>query len=105
MKHSRKWEARANGGVCTLKLNGQFDFNCYPEFRSLTEQALAMDGIGEYLVDLRDVDYLDSSALGMLLNFNDAVVNQGRRLAVANAHGLAEQILRIANFQKVVEMR
>lgn len=50
-------------------LNGRFDFAAHKEFRDACEQALATPNLQEIEIDLRGVDYLDyldSSALGML---------------------------------------
>jgi len=53
-------------GRTTIKLQGRFDFDSHREFREAVEAAIAEVGT-QISVDLGMVDYLDSSALGMLL--------------------------------------
>ena len=53
------------GNKVTIAVAGKFDFQLYDEFRASYADT-AGDGV-EYVVDLAETDYLDSSALGMLL--------------------------------------
>jgi anti-anti-sigma factor len=55
------------GGAATIALSGRFDFSAHQAFREACAAALDAAQIGELKVDLAGVDYLDSSALGMLL--------------------------------------
>ena len=49
-----------------IRLQGRFDFNTHRDFRASVESAL-QESPTQLQVDLGGVDYLDSSALGMLL--------------------------------------
>ena len=52
-------------------------------------------------VDLGNVAYLDSSALGMLLMLRDKAKSSGKTVCLANARGSVRQVLDIANFGKL----
>jgi anti-anti-sigma factor len=52
-------------------------------------------------VDLGEVAYLDSSALGMLLMLRDKAKSAGREVRLVNARGSVRQVLEIANFGKL----
>jgi len=56
-------------------------------------------------VDLALVEYLDSSALGMLLMLRDKIKASNRRVALVNCRGPVKQVLEIANFAKLFEVR
>ena len=60
-------KVNVNDNVAVISMNGRFDFNSHRDFRSASEQATKAEGVSEIEVDMNDVDYLDSSALGMLL--------------------------------------
>lgn len=90
---------RANGEV-VVKLNGRFDFNAHRDFREAVEQALSGPG-GSVTVDLHNVEYLDSSALGMLLMLRDKARAANRLVTLAKARGSVRQVLDIANFAKL----
>ena len=54
-------------GKATLRLKGRFQFDSHREFRSAYEPYIADPAMRVVVVDFSGVDYLDSSALGMLL--------------------------------------
>lgn len=92
-------------GVATLGLKGRFDFNAHRDFREATEQVLAHTDVAALNVDLAEVEYLDSSALGMLLMLRDKIKASNRRVALINCRGPVRQVLEIANFAKLFELR
>lgn len=81
-------------------LQGRFDFNAHREFREAVDQAIK-EAVREIQVDLGEVDYLDSSALGMLLMLRDKAKGAGKAVALANARGSVKQVIDIANFGKL----
>ena len=88
-----------DGKTCIV-LQGRFDFNTHREFREAVDQAVK-EAAREIQVDLGGVDYLDSSALGMLLMLRDKGKNAGKEVALANARGAVKQVIDIANFGKL----
>lgn len=82
-----------------IKLNGRFDFNAHREFRDGVDRVLKESGRVD--VDLADVAYLDSSALGMLLMLRDKAKSGNREVRLVNARGSVRQVLDIANFGKL----
>lgn len=93
-----------NGDATTISICGRLDFNTHREFRLASEEALKNGG-GEILMDMDKVDYLDSSALGMLLLLRDKANNANRKLALLNCKGITQQILEVANFHKLFTIR
>ncbi|MEW6164173.1 MAG: STAS domain-containing protein [Pseudomonadota bacterium] len=87
-------------GKAVIVLQGRFDFNAHREFREAVDLAVK-DGAGEVQVDLGGVDYLDSSALGMLLMLRDKAKSAGKEVVLANARGTVKQVIDIANFGKL----
>jgi anti-anti-sigma factor len=89
------------GGRSVIRLQGRFDFNAHRDFREAVDASLADASSREVMVDLADVDYLDSSALGMLLMLRDKAKASGRAVSLANCRGAVKQVLDIANFSKL----
>ena len=84
------------GTTVTVHVQGRFDFNCHPGFR----QACASFGrVREYVVDLGTTEYLDSSALGMLLVLREEA--GAEHVRVVNCQPAVRRILEIANFQSL----
>lgn len=86
-----------------MRLNGRFDFNAHKVFRE-TYQALLDEKATVIVLDLSQVDYLDSSALGMLLQFKEKADSQNTKIALQNCSQLAKDVLAIANFDKLFEI-
>lgn len=88
------------GQNTTIQLQGRFDFNTHRDFRAAVDTALQAPQT-QLSVDLEGVEYLDSSALGMLLMLRDKARASNKTVSLANCHGAVRQILDIANFSKL----
>jgi anti-anti-sigma factor len=90
-----------SGERATLKLGGRFDFHSHRDFNSAYEKILEIGSVREIVIDLGEVDYLDSSALGMLLLLREKAEGKGKSVALAGLKGTVKQVLEIANFGKL----
>ncbi len=89
----------------TLALQGRFDFHSHREFRESYQAALDSGATREIEIDFRGVDYLDSSALGMLLLLREKADALGKQVTLAHMHGMVKQVLDVANFGKLFNMK
>lgn len=87
-------------GRAVIRLQGRFDFNSHRDFREAVDAALTAQA-SAVTVDLMGVEYLDSSALGMLLMLRDRAKNASREVSLVNCRDAVKQILDIANFGKL----
>lgn len=87
-----------------IKLTGRFDFNAHREFRSAYEPLVGDAAVKAVSVDFSAVDYLDSSALGMLLMVRDKLGGAGKEVALTGVRGSVKQVLDIANFGKLFKI-
>lgn len=88
-------------GKAIVKLNGRFDFHSHRDFRTAYENALEDSTVREIAINFQDVDYLDSSALGMLLLLREKAEAAGKSVALIGLQGMVKQVLEIANFGKL----
>lgn len=86
----------------TIKVSGRFDFGLHQDFRKATEQA--SNNVNKIIVEMAGVDYLDSSALGMLLVLRDKAGESKSAVQIKNARPEVLKILEIANFDKLFSM-
>lgn len=89
------------GETVKLTLNGRFDFSSHREFRNACDEALQTPEIEEIEANFKQVDYLDSSALGMLLLLREKAHNANLKVSLTNCTGLVQQVLDVANFQRL----
>jgi anti-anti-sigma factor len=77
---------------------GRFDFNSHRDFR----EAYQKHGPSvHYLIDMRATDYIDSSALGMLLLLREHAGGEKSRITIANPRPEVRSIFSVANFEKL----
>lgn len=89
--------AQRDGPHLTIVINGRFNFALHKEFfAAYKEQPDAPSSID---VDLGGVDYLDSSALGMLLALRN-YFGPDVSVRLRNATGNVRRILEMASFEK-----
>ncbi len=86
-----------------IKVHGRFDFRQHEAFRSA--YAPAPEPGGCYVVDLGHTEYIDSSALGMLLMLHDRARQIGATVRVCNCATAVRRVLEIANLDKIIELR
>ncbi len=94
-------ETRLDSAARTLEINisGRFDFGLHKDFRNASEQASS--DVNTVVVNMRGVDYVDSSALGMLLILRDKVGESKSAVRIKNSKPEVKKILEIANFDKL----
>lgn len=90
--------------IVRIKLEGKFSFEDHKIFREAYKKHLE-GGCRTLEIDFDKVDYLDSSALGMLLLVREAAGNAGKSVELINCKGVVKQILDIANFQRLFTVR
>ncbi len=82
-----------------ISINGRFDFGAHQAFRSAYRD---LPGLGvEYRVDMSKTQYIDSSALGMLLLLREHAGNDKANVVIVKPSEDVRKVLEIANFQKM----
>jgi anti-anti-sigma factor len=94
-------KVRVDGGKATLSLSGRFDFTAHREFRQGYEGILQQPGTKSLAIDLGGVEYIDSSALGMLLLLKESAAAAKHTVALVNCRGTVRRVLDVANFDKL----
>ena len=89
------------GDIAILHLNGRFDFSTHRDFKTAHDGALQTQGVKEVVVDLTQVEYMDSSALGMLLLLREKANMFNIEVSLRSCDGFVHKILEVANFQNI----
>lgn len=90
-----------SGNTAVINMTGRFDFNVQRDFKEAYDPQLNNPAVGAIEVNLAGVDYLDSSALGMLLMLRERSAASGKSLKLCRPGTGVAQILDIANFSKL----
>ena len=83
----------AEGTATILYLSGELDINARDDLHTAIVAAL---GDGDVVLDFAGVTFLDSEALGSMIDgYNDAR-ERGAGYRAVNAHGLVERVLTVS---------
>ena len=92
-----------SGAKClTVSVSGRFDFSLHEEFRNAYEKTA--DPGWEIVLDMKHVDYMDSSALGMLLLLREHTGDDEANIRIINTAPEIKNILRVSNFEKLFKI-
>ena len=92
-----------DGKTVRIDVKGRFDYKVSKDFREAYRHIPGRDGIA-YHVDLKDVDFMDSSALGMLLLLREHAISRGGVVIIQHPSETIDKILRVANFEQLFEI-
>lgn len=87
-----------------VRLAGHFDFGTRDLFIARIKETISHAVAVEVRVDLSDVAYIDSSALGMLLVARDLAKSHAKEVTLANPQPSVRQTLEIAQFARLFRL-
>lgn len=82
----------------TLHVPARFDFSCHQEFTGAYQAYPG--GETRFVVDLGNTEYMDSSAMGMLLQLREHGAKAGP-IVLTHTGADVREILHIANFDRL----
>ena len=91
--------------VASINMNGRFDFSAHRAFKDAYAPLLQERSIASLEINLADVVYMDSSALGMLLLLHERAQTADTEVVLCRPNATMMQILDIANFGKLFIIR
>ncbi|NHC46550.1 STAS domain-containing protein [Motilibacter aurantiacus] len=91
------------GGRTVVAPVGDVDLASAPELR-VELLGLIGDGCSDILVDLADVPFVDSTALGVLVAARHRVTESGGRLVLGNANPELVRLFHISGMDRVFEL-
>ena len=93
----------ANRGA-TIALKGRFDFQANQQFRNAVD-GLLTSGKALLTVDLSEVNFIDSSALGMLLLARENCEKAGGSVVLNRPQEYVSKILKLCQFDQLFQVQ
>ena len=84
-----------------VRPDGELDINARDDLRATILDALAASG--SVVVDLGDVTFIDSEALGALIDGYNAATSSGAGFRVVNARGAVARVLNVSGAQELFD--
>lgn len=86
-----------------LRLPNRFDYSFHRQFGELYAPLIDRATCKELVLDFTQVEYLDSSALGMMVLLQKKFLSHNKKVKIKGARGATDEILKMANMQKLFE--
>lgn len=87
-----------------ITLSGRFDLKTFRQFRQSYEPVLDDAQVSRIVLDFAAVEYMDSSALGMLQLLRENALQRNKTVVIANCHGTVRDVLVTVNFHRLFDL-
>ena len=89
----------SNDNDFLISIKGRFDFTAASLFRETYEGTTVQPKC--YIIDLKEAEYLDSTALGVLLSLRDHAVRQQAAVKIINCNKDVKKILNVTKLDQL----
>lgn len=93
------------GKKLTVELKGELDHHAADRTRAALDELLKDESINEMILDMRNVSFMDSSGLGVVLGRYKTVSARGGKMAITGAGKSVDRIMRMAGVYALIERR
>ena len=91
--------------LARIYMSGSFNFGVHHDFKIAYTSSLANVTVRDIEIEMSKVDYMDCAALGMLMLLNERAKDAKKTVTLLNASSVVAQMLEIANFNKIFNIR
>ena len=91
-----------DGKVFTISMSGRLDITAYKDLTESYKDKL--ESVSKWILDMAEVEYVDSSALGMLLMLREHAGGENADINIVNLNSNLKKIFTTANFHKLFNM-
>lgn len=95
-----------NENETVISIKGRFNFEMHSQFRTAyqSETSGGSRKGTKFVIDLTGAEYIDSSALGMLLLLREEAGGNEANIEIVNSRPEIRKILETANFQRLFKI-
>ena len=93
-----------SNGTLTVHIGGAIDHHTAREARAVTDKAIIDTGTKKLILDLSEVEFMDSAGLGLILGRYTKMNDAGGTLTVKNPSNEILRIIKMAGVEKLVSI-
>ena len=94
-----------SAGTAELALSGDLDMSATFRLEPALDRLLSSSQVGEVVLDLGDVNFVDSSGLGLLLATYERSREAGTAMAIVGPSPEVQRVFRLAGVETVLPLR
>lgn len=92
-----------DNGTYNITLSGKFTFSDHANFKQLFE-SFADDKVNQVVVDMADVEFIDSAGLGILLLARDEGEKASVKLSLKEPKGQVKKMFEVSRFYEFFDI-
>lgn len=92
------------GGSQVFSLKGRLEFGDFTESSQVLE-AFDSASIERVVIDLKDLEFMDSAGVGLLIGLNKTAVEKGKPMALRGATGAVKELVELFQLGTVFEIQ
>jgi anti-sigma B factor antagonist len=98
-----RFEAARDGAQAAVALHGDLDIEAAPELRALLTELLEA-GVTALVIDVSDLEFMDSSGLGVLVSSHRRLSRYGGKLRVVGANHAVARVIEVTGLDRVFDL-
>ncbi|WP_206830974.1 anti-sigma F factor antagonist [Alicyclobacillus fructus] len=95
-------ETKLERGIVVIQLKGELDHHAVERIRDRIEQQLAENGYRGLVMSFRNIDFMDSSGLGLILGRYRSVTEHGGKMALCEVNPTLRRLFEMSGLLKVI---
>ena len=104
IKHNCGFECLRDNGVFVLTLHGEIDHHSAVRIRTEMDALLVKEQPRKVVLDLSEIEFMDSSGLGLIMGRYALMQKLGGELTLKNPHERLVKIFTLAGLQRIVRI-
>jgi len=91
-------------GVLIVRVEGELDMHVANQFRECVDNALTVSGVQHVLLNFKDVTFIDSSGLGVILGRYKRIHASGGNVLIAHIQSQVLQIFELSGLLQIMKL-
>lgn len=91
------------GKCLIIYINQELDHHAVSYLRESSDRLIEAGNVLHIIFDFKDVDFMDSSGIGLIMGRYKKVIFLGGKAAVTNVGGNVDRIFRMTGLYKIIE--
>ena len=98
-----RFQKEISKGILTVRLMGELDELSAAETRAYLDKQIESGGFGELILDFSQVEFMDSTGIGVLLGRYKRLQKSGISLAVTGINKQIDKVFRISGLYQIIK--
>ncbi|AKN32498.1 anti-anti-sigma factor [Clostridium carboxidivorans P7] len=96
-------EFESKDGKLIVHMSGELDHHSAEEVRNKIDDRLDRDNIGKLIMDFSDVNFMDSSGIGVVIGRYKKLMSKKGNICITKADGSVKRVFELSGIFKIIK--